>query len=292
MAHLVCVGDVMVDVIARLPTPLAHGSDTPAPVAFLGGGAAANVAAWAVAAGSDATLVARVGDDPAGEDVIEGLRAAGVRLAVDVDAHRPTGCCIVLVDPAGERTMVPSNGANAGLGELDVATTLPAAADALYVSGYALLDDGARPFALGALALARERNWAIAVDVASAAPLARVGSDVAAEWLRGPLTVFANEDETRVLTGASGRPGAIALASRFGDAVVKLGARGALWSDGSRTEHVPAQPVDVVDTTGAGDAFAAGFLAARLSGATPAGCLARGAELAAQAVQRFGARPG
>src|SRR5579875_2902996 len=131
MAQLVCVGDVMVDVIAQLPTPLAHGSDTPAPVAFVGGGAAANVAAWAVAAGSTATLVARVGDDPAGEDVLEGLRAAGVSLAVDIDPHRATGCCIVLVDPSGERTMVPSNGANAGLGELDAATALPAVADAL-----------------------------------------------------------------------------------------------------------------------------------------------------------------
>jgi len=169
MTSVVCVGDLMVDVLARLPGPLAPGSDTPAPVALFGGGAAANVAAWLCAAGGHATFVGRVGADALGRTAVEELRAAGVEVSVVVDASRPTGSCIVLVDPSGERTMVPSAGANDG--PLDPAA-LPPSADWLYVSGYALLKDAPRPGALAMLQAARERGWRVAIDAASAASAA------------------------------------------------------------------------------------------------------------------------
>jgi ribokinase len=78
---------------------------------------------------------------------------------------------------------------------------------------------------------------------------------------------------------------------RARETVVKLGPGGARWSDGSRTIHVPAEPVDVVDTTGAGDAFAAGFLTARFDGADPRAALEAGCRVAARAVTQVGARP-
>ena len=97
--RVVCVGDVMVDVHARLPGELAVGSDTPADITFTGGGSAANTAAWLVAAGRPAMFVGRVGDDALGSRATRELQAAGVDVRADVDGELPTGTCIVLVDP-------------------------------------------------------------------------------------------------------------------------------------------------------------------------------------------------
>jgi ribokinase len=286
--HVVCVGDLMVDVLALLPGPLAPGSDTPAAIRVTGGGAAANVACWLVAAGVRATFVGRAGDDVLGRQALADLTAAGVDTRVSLDPDRPTGTCLVLVDPDGERTMVPDPGANTGSGE--VAPDLPDTADALYVSGYALLGPGSRPFAVEAMRIARERGWAVVIDAASAAPLSadpgfldRLGRDV---------LLLANTDEALVLTELDDAAAAAqSLALRIGSAVVKRGAAGAVWSDGSGVRSVPATPADVLDTTGAGDAFAAGFLAARLGGDGVGPALRAAAALGARAVARVGARP-
>lgn len=284
--HVVCIGDVMIDVVALLPGPLATGSDTPASTALFGGGAAANVAAWCVAAGGTATFLGRVGADALGRRAVDDLSAQGVDARVEFDPQRPTGTCIVLVDPSGERTMVPSSGANDAAVDLQL---MPTEADWLYASGYALLNAGSRPSARAALARARERGWSIAVDAASAAPLRAVGGETFLDWLGRDLTLFANSDEARALTGFDDAAAAAEqLGRRIGTAVVKRGAYGAVWSDGNRSISVPAAAATVVDTTGAGDAFAAGFLTTpgaaeeRLAGATVR---------AAQAISHVGGRP-
>lgn len=287
--RVVCVGDLMVDVLARLPGPLAPGSDTPAPTTVHGGGAAANVASWLAYAAADVTFLGRVGDDALGRFAVAELECAGVTVAVTLDPDRPTGTVIVLVDPDGERTMIPDAGANAGLGTVPV--ELPDDVALLYVSGYALLGAGSRPFALAALEQARRRGCPVAADAASAAPLTPVAGEFGT-WLGPDVLVFANADEARVLTGATDpRQAARELGRRHGAAVVKRGAAGALWSDGEQLIAVRARPVRVVDSTGAGDAFAAGFLAAQLQGADVAGCLDAAVGLAARAVGQVGARP-
>jgi sugar/nucleoside kinase (ribokinase family) len=283
---VVSVGQLMVDVVARLPGPLAIGSDTPAPVTHLGGGAAANVAAWTVAAGGAATFVGRVGEDAFGRQAVASLHAAGVDVRVEYDPGRPTGTCIVLVDPSGERTMVPCAGANDA--PLDP-VLLPDRADWLCLSGYVLFAGGSRSAGRDVLAAARGRGWSIAVDAASAAPLAALGAETFLDWLGTDLLLLANAEEAQVLTGVSDPVSAAhRLATRLGQAVVKCGAAGAVWSDGADTRSVPAAPTTVVDTTGAGDAFAAGFLTAPDGG--PAR-LAHAVELAARAVGQLGARP-
>lgn len=288
--HVVCVGDLMVDLVARLPGPLAFGSDTPADIGIYGGGAAANVASWLARDGVEATFVGRIGDDHAGLRAADELTAAGVTPLVEIDPVRATGMCLVLVDERGERSMVPSIGANdAGP---DVAL-VPADADWLYLSGYALLSEGARTFARDALALARERGWAVAVDAASAAPLETVGPQRFLDWIGEGILLFANAQEAEVLTGlAEPAAAAQALARRCGHAIVKRGPSGAVWSDGSGVRSVPAADVEVFDSTGAGDAFAAGFLAE--SGRSPgdvAAALANATRLAAIVVRHHGARP-
>ena len=276
----------MVDVLALLPGPLAVGSDTPAPIKSCGGGAAANVAAWCAALGAQASFVGRVGADSFGRQAVDELAAVGVDVRVETDAGRPTGTCLVLVDPAGERTMVPSPGANDA--PVDLAA-LPSTADWLYVSGYALLNAGSRPTAIEAMALARERGWAVAVDPASAAPLAAVGAEPFLSWIGADVVLLANADEARVFTGLDDAAAAArVLGGRVAAAVVKSGASGAVWSDGEQVVTVPGAPASIVDTTGAGDAFAAGFLC------TPGDVTTRlraGARIAARVVGQVGARP-
>jgi ribokinase len=283
---IVVVGDVMVDVVVRLSGPIAAGSDTPAEIVQRGGGAAANVAAWLARSGAAAILVGRVGDDARGRAVVTALRDEGVDVRVAVDPQRPTGTCVVLVAPDGERSMLPDRGANAALAP----TPLTADAAHVHVAGYALLDPGARPAALAALAAAREAGIPTSVDPASAAPLAAARGAFLG-WIDGVDLLLPNADEATVLTGAADPVEAARVLSESArEVVVTLGGAGALWTDGTALVRVPAVPTDVVDTTGAGDAFTAGVLAARVAGAGPRNALEAGAALAAQAVARPGAR--
>ena len=142
MSRVVVVGDVMVDVVTRLSGPVAPGSDSPARVAFEGGGQAANTAAWAAVAGAPVVLVARAGDDPAGRAAAAELGALGVDVRFAVDEERPTGTCVVLVAADGERTMFPDPGANGALAAGDLPDDLLVAGDHLHVAGYALLVTG------------------------------------------------------------------------------------------------------------------------------------------------------
>jgi sugar/nucleoside kinase (ribokinase family) len=287
----VCVGDLMLDVSVRLPGPPVPGSDTPARISVQCGGQAANVAAGLAAHGIATTLVGRVGADVFGRRVMDELAGDGLELRVSVDPELPTGVCVVLVDPAGERTMLPDAGANDALASRPFPAQVLDSAAMLYVSGYPLLRPGSRPAALAAIDAAREHGCAVAVDLASAAPLADVGAAAVLEWVGGPTLLLANTDEARVLApGRADDELAHALARLSGEAVVTHGAAGACWSDGRARIHVPASPVAVLDSTGAGDAFAAGLLAAGARGADPSTALAAAADAAARVVGRAGAR--
>jgi ribokinase len=292
MTRVVCLGDLMIDVLARLPRPLAPGSDTPAPIQLYGGGSAANTAAWLVLAGVPTTFVGRVGDDVLGHHALDELASDGIDLAVSLDPIRPTGTCIVLVDVGGERTMVPCAGANAGLGEADLPAGLFGPHSLLHVSGYALFTSGSRPAAVEALAGARAAGCAISLDTASAAPLAEVGGERFLSWIGAGLLLFANRDEARVLSGSADPTAAArSLGARCGEAIVKCGAEAAVWSDGIEVGAVPAPAAVALDSTGAGDAFAAGVLAARIAGRSVPTFLRAGHALAARAISQPGARP-
>jgi ribokinase len=285
----VVVGDVMVDVVARLGSPIARGSDAPAQISLGGGGSAANVAAWLAAAGVSPTLVGRVGDDQRGREARAALIAAGVDAQLTTDPRLPTGTCIVIVEPEGERTMLPDAGANDALAAADLDGDLLAAAGHLHVAGYALLREGSRPAALSAIALARDHGMAVSVDPSSAALLSPAFLGRAS----GAGLLLPNAEEARALTGEDDPElAARRLSEVFAEVVVKLGEAGALWTDGRSVRRAPAEQVQgVTDTTGAGDAFDAGLIAARVHGAPPAEALAAACRLAARAVRTPGARP-
>lgn len=292
--RVLVVGDVVTDIVAVHTGALAAGSDTVARISLVPGGAAANTATWLATVDVAVDLVAVVGADAAGAERLAELEAAGVGCsAVRRVAGAATGSVIVLVH-AGERSFLCDRGANLWLAPSDVEAAVAVGPTRhLHLSGYVLLDDESRPAGRRALAAAAAAGASTSVDAASAAPLRRASGFL--EWVRGTDLLLANAAEARALLPAAG-PDADALAgelARFaGSAVVKLGAAGAVWADASGVvARVPAHPAAVVDPTGAGDAFAAGLLAAWLADAPPAEALAAGARLGALAVSQVGARP-
>ena len=304
--RFVVVGQWMTDVVAALPGPLREGTDTAARVRVLGGGAAANTAAWLAHDGYPTTLVARVGDDLLGRAGRSDLEALGVECALAIDESRPSGTCIVLVWPDGERTMVPDAGANEGLRPGDLDDSLFRAGDHLHLSGYTLLVDGSRMAGLSALDRARLRGMTTSVDVASVGPLVDAGASRFLSWVTGVDVLLANQAEAALLAGlplpragddeattlATADLAARTLSATAGTVVVKLGPRGAhAQSASGDSADAESVPVDVVDTTGAGDAFAAGFLPAWVEGNSLQVALERGNRCAARVVSRVGARP-
>jgi sugar/nucleoside kinase (ribokinase family) len=260
------------------------------------------------AAPPSVTLVAAIGDDDAGRARTAELARDGVTCAVTVHAGAATGSVVVLAAD-GERTMVADRGANLLLAPADVTAAIaaakapptPAGAAApsprtgvhVHLSGYPLLDDRTRPAGLAALAAARVCGATTSVDAASAAPLAVLGADQFLALVRDVDLLLANADEADVLAGPGPAERQAARLCRFArNVVVKRGAAGALWCgrDGV-TAVVAAERVHPHDPTGAGDAFAAGLLAAWCAGASPADALAAGVALGAEAVRAVGARP-
>jgi sugar/nucleoside kinase (ribokinase family) len=294
MARVVVVGDLMTDTVAHAALPLARGSDTPATVSMHGGGSGANIAAWMAADGGDVAFVGRRGADIAGRNRDMELMGYGVDARLVMDPDRPTGTCVVMVTHKGDHTMLSDPGANAALHPDDLPTDLFAPGMHLHMSGYTLLNEGSRAAALAAFQLAGRAGMTISVDGASSAPLERAGAEPFLEMTNGVTLLLVNADQATVLTGRDDPDSAArVLTAWYPQVVVKLGLDGALFANG-RPEHVRcmAVPVEqIVDGTGAGDAFCAGFLPAWLDKKPPLEALASGCRLAAQALGMVGARP-
>jgi ribokinase len=291
--HILTVGDLMVDVTVVLSAEIARATDTSARIRTGWGGSAANVAAWLAAIDVSTAFLGRVGADSFGQAAIDALRAGGVTVYAEADADQPTGTCVVLVHPDGERSMLPDPGANAGLRPEHLGTEPFARASHLHLSAYTLFSKDSRAAGLAAQSTARGADMTVSVDAASTAPLMTAGVDNFLSWTSGADLLFANLDEAIALTGASDpHSAAEGLTSHYSEVVVKLGATGAMWAgDGADQVRVEGRAFEVVDTTGAGDAFAAGFLSARLGGDDPQAALEAGTALAARVISRLGARP-
>jgi ribokinase len=263
---LVCtLGDLLLDVIVRLDSPLAAGDDATAVTKLAPGGQAANVAAWAAALEARARVVAVRADDDAGTVVQRELNAR----RVDVCGPRGsrTGIVVSLVDAKGDRTMASDRGSAPELSADDLEEDW-LQCDALHLSGYSLLREPIAGAAERAAQLARTHGAKVSVDLSSWTHIDRFG-----DTMRGALTrirpdvVLGNEREWDAI-------GDVDCAVR----IVKRGARG-IGVDG--VDH-PAREADVVDTTGAGDALAAGYIV----GGTPLAL-----ETAARCVAQVGAMP-
>ena len=290
---VVVIGDLVTDVSVQTSSAApAPGSDTAATILVGDGGSGGNTAAWLHEAGVRAGLVTRVGDDVHGRALVDRLRRSGVQVAAATDVRVHTGAVVAMIAGDAERTMLADRGACAMLAASDLPVGWFRAGAHLHVSGYALFDLPGRHGGMAAVRRAVAVGMSVSIDPASWAPLRRVGAQRFRALAAGARLWLPNLDEARVLTG-TGDPSvaARALATGGAEVVVTCGAAGAVWSDGTAVRRVGAPAGAVVDTTGAGDAFAAGYLAARLGGEEAVEALDRGVALAARAVGRVGARP-
>jgi sugar/nucleoside kinase (ribokinase family) len=242
------LGDLVLDVMVRLEQPLAAGADARSRISIHTGGQAANVAAWVAELGGSARWLGVQADDEAGRLARARLAAHAVELCGPA-ADTGGGVIVSLVDPDGSRTMCPDRGAAVELRPEQIEPAWLAGCDWLHVSGYALFVEPVRSAAVRAVELAREAGARVSIDLASWSGIRDAGAAdlrVRLEQL-APDAVFANEDEARIfgppLAGAAW--------------ILKRGARGCSFDGDER----PALAVgEVVNTTGAGDALAAGWL--------------------------------
>ncbi len=276
---LVCIGDVVEDVVVWTDGPLRAGTDNPGRVVRTRGGSAANVAVFAAATGTASRFIGRVGADALGAALTAELERSGVEVRVQRAGR--TGSIVVLVDPSGERTMIPDRGAAAELA--DPPPWWVAGAVVVHAPAYALATPGPAA-AVGTLfRTARDTGALTSIDVSSVDLVTRLGADAlrAALTRLAPDVLIANADEAAALGPVPG----------IATTVVKAGADPTtVTGPGGAVVRVPVAPVDGVrDTTGAGDAFAAGFLTAFAVDRDASAACRAGHVLAARVLQQPGA---
>ena len=292
--NVLCIGDVMLDVIARInvsPQKINFGSDTASRISTSSGGAAGNVAAWLTRTDARSTIVSHVGDDPAGAAIVAEFDALGVSHGDLVIPGETSGVVVVLVDSSGERTMFPDKGANSRL----TMTNLPdlGSFQAVYISGYALLNPLARDGVLAMIEKIKADGLPIYFDPASVGAMKDVADKELHNWFSMMDVLFLNEEESIYLTGSVDIERALNYLLDFSQVVViKRGSAGAIAkARGFDSISLPAVAATVVDTTGAGDSFAAGFIASYSKNHDLTAALQAGGELAAGCVAIVGGRP-
>jgi len=258
------------------------------------GGSAANTMVGLVSLGSRAGYIGKVREDDLGAVFSRDIRAAGV--AFDAEpAHSgpPTARCLVLVSPDAQRTMLTFLGASALLSPADVDPAMIRAAKVTYLEGYLWDPPPAKEAFLEAARVAHAAGRQVALSLSDSFCVERHRQEFLDLVENHVDILFANEDEIVSLYQASGFDDAVAqLKGHCQCAALTRGSAGAVVLHGETRVEVPAEPVDdVVDTTGAGDLFAAGFLHGLIRGVEPATCARLGAIAAAEAISHFGARP-
>ena len=265
------------------------------PAREVSGGSAANTLAGLAALGAKCGFIGQVAEDQLGEVFAHDIRAAGIAYATAPRAgDPPTARCLIFVSPDGQRTMNPYLGASQFLPAAALDETAIASAQVLYLEGYLWDPEEPRAAMRQAIAAARKAARKVAFTLSDAFVIERHGADFRAMIETGDIDIlFANHVELAALTGEDDfETGLAVLAPKVPVLVVTRSEKGAVAiADGERCD-VAAEPVEqVIDTTGAGDLFAAGFLYGHVRGAPLAQCLRIGAICAAEIISHYGARP-
>lgn len=290
--RLVVVGDLVNDIVVLPRAAMRTDTDTDARIQPRPGGSAANTAAWAGSIGAGVDFVGVAGSADADMHAAL-LREAGVEPHLHVEPGMPTGA-IVLVVEGQSRSMFTDRGANAALRADLLTDGLLDGAGVLHVSGYSIMKDNSRGAPLAMIAQARNRGIPVSIDPASTGYLADYGVERFLDDLAGVELVFPNLAEGELLTGRTDPAGiGDALLERFPVVVLKQGAGGATLFRRGRAPHAVAAPrvEKFVDPTGAGDAFAAGFLARWVRDGDAEAAVQQAVGVAARAVMLVGGRP-
>ena len=287
--NVMVIGDLMQDIVVQPAGPLIVGSDQRATIQLSAGGSAANQAVWMGRFGLNPQFVARVGASDIDRLEAE-LVAKSVRPRLAADHEAQTGRLIVIVDPSGERSFLTDRGANERLCAKDVPADALARADFIQFSGYSLVCETTRTMVREVID--RSRPTPFGFDPASASFIREIGADVVLTAIAGATAIFPNEDEAEALTGLAGPAKQLEwLARHFPLVVLKRGRRGCIAAQGDEVLEVPSPPIDAVDSTGAGDAFIAAFLASHLRGEALLAALENAVQAGALAARNIGAGP-
>jgi sugar/nucleoside kinase (ribokinase family) len=265
------------------------------PAREISGGSAANTLAGMARLGHKTAFIGQVAGDQLGEVFAHDIRAGGIHFDVPARQGAPsTARCYILVTPDAQRTMNTFLGASQYLPARLIDRELIESAAILYLEGYLWDPEEPRAAMRSAIDIARGAGRKVALTLSDAFVIARHGPDFLAEMEAGRIDIlFANAVEICALAGTEDFETAVAaIAARVPLLVCTRGERGAIAvQDGVRTE-VAAEPVaQLVDTTGAGDLFAAGVFAGIAQGRSMADCLTMGAVCAAEIISHYGARP-
>jgi ribokinase len=287
---IVALGDLMMDIACHAKAPVLRGADCFVQGGVSPGGSAANFAVWAARLGARVGLIAKVGDDLFGHALLEDLEREGVEAGV-VKGTEMTGFTTLLIEQGGERTMLAARGATSTLSVTDLDWGLLNRADLLHVTAYSFFEDTPREAARAAMRHVKGRGGLLSLDPSAYGYLRSLGSDAFFELAQDVDILFPNLDEGRALTGEQ-EPECIlrALLAHFPLVALKMGANGAMAADRKTVVHHPGYAVQSVDTTGAGDAFAAAFAVAWLTRHDLAVAVREGNRIAAGVVQTPGAR--
>ncbi|MXP15275.1 adenosine kinase [Altererythrobacter confluentis] len=269
--------------------------DAMGPAKEISGGSAANTLAGLAGLGATCGFIGQVADDQLGDVFKHDIRAAGIDFDTAARAgDPPTARCLIFVTPDGQRTMNTFLGASQFLPADALDLEAIAASKVLYLEGYLWDPEEPRAAMRRAIGAARDAGRKVAFTLSDPFVISRHGDDFRALIDEGMIDIlFANKDELAALTGEDDfDAGLAALSPKVPVMVVTRGPDGAVAvADGQRSE-VAAQPIaKVVDTTGAGDLFAAGFLAGHVRGESVENCLIMGSVSAAEVISHYGARP-
>ncbi len=265
------------------------------PAKEISGGSAANTLAGLAALGAKCAFIGQVAQDQLGEVFSHDIRAAGIDFATPArPGEPPTARCLIFVTPDGERTMNTFLGASQFLPPAALDEKAIADAAVLYLEGYLWDPEEPRSAMRRAIGVARDAGRKVAFTASESFVIERHGDDFRQLIAEGLIDIlFVNEHELAALTGeADFEAGLAKLAPQLPVVVATRSAKGAVALAGGARAEVAAEPIDkVVDTTGAGDLFAAGFLSGHVKGESLASCLTRGAVCAAEVISHYGARP-
>jgi sugar/nucleoside kinase (ribokinase family) len=281
---LCTIGDLVEDVVVWLNTELNIGSDTESIIRRTRGGSAANVSMFAALTGAPSRFIGQVGNDRLGPQLCEVLRESGVDVQVITDGR--TGSIVVLVQPNGQRSFLTDRGVASHLAHFDA--TLMNDVSILHVPTYSLTDEPLASTCVQYISTARATGSIISIDASSSSVLTQYGTDRCRALIQTlqPHVFLCNEDEAKVLGLGAQRPMAGAALT-----VIKQGPLPviAVQHDGTTTEVAVTPVANIVDTTGAGDAFAAGFLPHYAQTKNIGNAIAQGNALASRVLQSPGA---
>jgi sugar/nucleoside kinase (ribokinase family) len=291
MSRILCIGDAALDVIVKMQTEIHIGSDTASHISMHGGGAAANTATWLAQLGHSVFFSCRLGDDAAGHAISSEFELWKIEHRKTFLENEKTGIVVVLVDDKGERTMFPDSGANSGISESDLPDL--DGFDAAYLSGYSLFNPQSTHGVLRMVSEIKSVGIPLIFDPSSVGTMMAFGRERVIEYLAHMDIAIMNEDEAQFIANCDSFNEALEFITEIVPIVViKTGSSGAIAQrQGYNSVRSYADAINAIDTTGAGDAFAAGFIPIWLESKDLLTSMNAGNEVARQCVAIIGARP-